>query len=300
MKVLRALVAAGSVLGAYSLCEPYLFRLSTKRVPLAAGTPALTVLHISDTHMRASSKRLRAWLEDLPKLLEATPDLVLATGDLIEDDSGIEPVLECLARIEARLGRFYVLGSHDYYQSQFKPPTKYLDPTTGKHPARRADVDRLQAGLCEDGWIPLLNTTFLLESPYGRIRLAGVDDPYIKRHRTGHIERASEDVLAIGLMHAPDVVGEWFEADFDLVVAGHTHGGQVRIPGIGALVTNSSLPTAFARGLHRIGNGCLHVSPGLGTGRYSPIRFACRPEATLLRLEASATPSAPSRGGTRR
>jgi predicted MPP superfamily phosphohydrolase len=90
-------------------------------------------------------------------------------------------------------------------------------------------------------------------------------------------------------MHAPDVVSEWFLTGFDLVLAGHTHGGQVRIPGIGALVTNCSLPTALAGGLHRIHGGWLHVSPGLGTGKYSPIRFACPPEATLLHLEPART-----------
>jgi predicted MPP superfamily phosphohydrolase len=77
-------------------------------------------------------------------------------------------------------------------------------------------------------------------------------------------------------------------AGFDLVLGGHTHAGQVRIPGVGALVTNSSLPAALGGGLHRIGSGWLHVSPGLGTGRFAPIRFACRPEATLLVLSSSA------------
>ena len=140
----------------------------------------------------------------------------------------------------------------------------------------------------------LVNRTHLLESPHGRIRLAGVDDPYIRRHNTDHIERSDDDVLAIGLVHAPDVVSEWLLAGFDLVVAGHTHGGQVRVPGIGALVSNCSLPNALAGGLHRIGPGWLHVSPGLGTSKFAPIRFACRPEATLLRLrpESDAVPGA--------
>ena len=85
-------------------------------------------------------------------------------------------------------------------------------------------------------------------------------------------------------MHAPDVVSDFALAGFDLVLAGHTHGGQVRIPPFGALVTNSSLPPALARGLSRVGNMWLHVSPGLGTSRFSPARFACPPEATLLQL----------------
>jgi predicted MPP superfamily phosphohydrolase len=287
MKWVRYLLLSGAALGAYAFYEPYLFQLTRKRVAMAPRSPRLSVLHLSDLHMRAGTRRLRAWLEALPKALEEPPDLVLATGDLIEDDSGIDPALESLARVEARLGRFYVLGSHDYYQSQFKSFTKYFEASEHPTTARRADTRRLQEGLREDGWISLINDTFVLESPSGPIRLTGVDDPYIHRHRTDHIERGSDDVLAIGLVHSPDVVSEWFVAGFDLVLAGHTHGGQVRVPGIGALVTNSSLPTALAAGLHRIDGGWLHVSPGLGTGRFAPIRFACRPEATLLLLEPS-------------
>ncbi|MEA2517702.1 MAG: uncharacterized protein QOG16_1540, partial [Actinomycetota bacterium] len=93
-------------------------------------------------------------------------------------------------------------------------------------------------------------------------------------------------VLAIGLAHAPDVVSQWMLQGFDLVFTGHTHAGQVRVPGFGAVVTNSSLPTELAGGLHRVGSGWLHVSPGLGTGRFAPIRFNCRPEATLLEITA--------------
>ncbi|HEX2235177.1 MAG TPA: metallophosphoesterase [Actinomycetota bacterium] len=285
MKLFRVAALTGAALGTYSFVEPMLFRLTTKRVPLPAGAPSLTILHVSDTHMRRRSRRLRAWLETLPKLLEETPDIVVATGDFIDDDGGIDPLLECFARLEARLGRFYVLGSHDYYQSRFDPWTKYFTRSKPRKQSHPADTRKLQDGLHEDGWIPLINTTYVLGSPYGPIRMAGVDDPYLDRHTTDHIERGRDDVLAIGLVHAPDVVSEWLLAGFDLVVAGHTHGGQVRVPGFGAVVTNCSLPASLAAGLHRVGGGWLHVSPGLSASRFSPIRFACRPEATLLRLE---------------
>jgi predicted MPP superfamily phosphohydrolase len=128
----------------------------------------------------------------------------------------------------------------------------------------------------------LTNRSTVVETEWGRLKLAGVDDPYLGRHDVRVIHRDDDDTFAIGLVHAPDVVSEWFLAGFDLVVAGHTHAGQVRVPLYGALVTNCSLPTGLAGGAHRIGNGWLHVSPGLGTGRFSPIRFDCRPEATVL------------------
>jgi uncharacterized protein len=284
MKTVGVAVGAALGLAAYSFYEPFTFRLTTKDLPVAARCPELTILHLSDTHLQSRHHKLRAWLERLPTLLGTPPDLVLATGDMIEDDKGIDPLLTALAPLEARLGLFYVLGSHDYFQPAFKPYTKYLRPPEGRVNAAPADTARLEAGLRARGWISVSNSTHHIDSPHGCIRVAGVDDPFMHRHKTSHIERREEEVLALGLMHAPDVVSQFILAGFDLVVAGHTHGGQVRLPWFGALVTNCSLPRALAGGAHRIGHGWLHVSPGLGTGKYAPIRFACRPEATLLRL----------------
>jgi predicted MPP superfamily phosphohydrolase len=222
--------------------------------------------------------------------LEREPDLILMTGDMIDDDSGITPLLDALSGMEARLGKFYVFGSHDYLHGSFRLPTKYLTGRKTSPGIEPVDTDRMVQGLEAQGWKSLMNTTVLIEDEGHTIRLSGVDDPYMDRHRTEHIARAAHDIVAIGLTHAPDVVSEWFLTGFDLVLAGHTHGGQVRFPLIGALVTNSSLPAALAAGLHEVGSGRLHVSPGLGASRYTPIRFLCRPEATLLRLRPGSRP----------
>ena len=277
------ILTAGAALGLYSLLEPYRFRLNILDVPLHHRGLRLDVLHLSDTHMRAGNKRLQQWLERLPQELNAVPDLVLATGDLIEDDTGIDPVTEALGGLQSNYGCFYVLGSHDYFQSRFQAYTKYF---TGRRPIRapRADTEALEAGLEERGWTPVTNATTSVDTPAGRIRIAGVDDPYIRRHKTDHIRRVPNDDLALGLVHAPDVVSDFALAGFDLVVAGHTHAGQVRLPGLGAVVTNCALPAALAGGLSEVGNTWLHVSPGLGSGRFAPVRLNCRPEATLLRL----------------
>jgi uncharacterized protein len=285
MRPLRTALVAAIGVGAYSLVEPYLYRLAVARLPVNGASPPLTVLHLSDTHMKHRNRRLVAFLRSLPHNVRETPDLVVATGDLIDGDEGIDPLLEALASIRARLGCYYVLGSHDYYSPRFKPLSYFTGPPQGEVKAGPADTARLEAGLGALGWKSLVNTTHVVQTGQGPIRLTGIDDPFLRRHRTDHIARSPDDVVAIGLMHCPDVVSEWFLAGFDLVLAGHTHGGQVRVPGVGALVTNCSLPNALAGGPHRVGGGWLHVSPGLGTGKYSPIRFACRPEATLLCLE---------------
>ena len=284
MKRIRALAGAGLGLTAYALYEPYRFRLTYKQVPVATDFP-LTVLHLSDMHLHRRSSRLTTWLERLPDSLGHPPDIVVCTGDMIEDNEGIEAAIATLNGFPARFGRFYVLGSHDYYVSEFKPYTRYFETSTSPGTTRKADTPRLRDGLERNGWIPLLNTFHVLETPYGKLRFAGVDDPYLKRHRTEHIERSADESLAIALVHSPDVVSEWILAGYDLVLAGHTHAGQVRLPILGAVVTNCSLPSDLAGGLNRVGAGWLHVSPGLGTGKFAPIRLGCRPEATLLELQ---------------
>lgn len=278
-------LAGGAALGAYAFLEPYRYRLTRKKVPIGHGSPSLTVLHVSDTHLAAGDARLLRFLEGLPAEIGFVPDVVAVTGDMIEEDAAIEPLVAALSGIEARIGRFFVYGSHDYYASSGPAYLKYFTGGEISRTAQRRDESPMTDGLQSKGWIDVMNRTEIVTGEHGTIRIAGVDDPYLDRERTDHIERSDRDDLAIALVHAPDVVSEWALNQFDLVLAGHTHGGQVRIPGAGAVVTNCSLPRDLAAGLSRVGSTWLHVSPGLGTGRYTPIRFNCRPEATLLYLD---------------
>jgi predicted MPP superfamily phosphohydrolase len=280
---------AGSGIAAYAAHQARSYRIRSQQVPVPASGTRLTILQISDVHMTGRHRKLAAWLRALAHAIP-TPDVIVASGDLIDDDSGIDPLIDACCRLEAKLGRFYVLGSHDYFQSTVRGFVQSLgklfsirEPST----VRPADTNRLERGLQSCGWISLTNTAHVLPHDAGPVRLAGVDDPFIHRHQTEHIRRSTGDGLAVGVTHTPDVVSEWILAGFDLVLAGHTHGGQVRIPGLGALVTNCSLPSALASGLSQIGSGRLHVSPGLGTSKFSPVRLFCPPEVTLLTLVPS-------------
>jgi len=285
---LRTLALPVLGLAAYSLWEARAYRLVTQDVPVGAGVPPLSILHISDTHLIAGNRKLQAWLERLPDLLGVTPDLVVTTGDMIDHNSGIDPLIKSIEGLQGRLGRYYVLGSHDYYQSTirgfFKGMIRLYKKGGEPVRARYNDTARFEAELAASGWVSLMNTTAFVETSDGRVRLTGIADPFMKLHTTEHIERTPDDAAAIGLVHSPEVVSEWSLAGYDLVLAGHTHGGQVCLPGYGALVTNSSLPARMAAGLSRVGGTWLHVSPGLGTGRFAPVRLARRPEATLLNL----------------
>lgn len=285
---IRTLAFAATAGLTYSALETRSYRLRERRIVVARTAPALTILHVTDSHLTSGSHRLRAWLRDLPEKLDTPPDIAVATGDLIDDNSGIDPLAHALAGLRGRLGSFYVFGSHDYIQSTGAGALRSLAHRySGARPpvaTRLADFERLKARLEDVGWSSLNNDSTTLEHEGRRIRISGVDDPFMNLHTTEHVVREPNDDLAVGLVHAPDMVSEWILAGYDLVLAGHTHGGQVRLPVVGALVTNCSLPSALAGGAHKVGAGWLHVSPGLGTSKFSPIRFLCPPEVTLLRL----------------
>jgi uncharacterized protein len=284
----RTIALACTATAGYAVWETRAYRLAEHRLEVAGRAPALSVLHVSDTHLTAGNRRLTAWLRELPGRLDRPPDIAIATGDMIDDDSGIEPLGELLGPLTGRLGSFYVFGSHDYFQSTPRGALRSLvhrySGSREPRSARYTDTDRLRATLSDAGWTSLNNHSAAFSYEGHRIRVAGVDDPYLKRHKLEHVVREPEDDLAIGLVHAPDIVSEWVLAGYDLVLAGHTHGGQIRLPLAGALVTNCKLPSALAQGPNRVGAGWLHVSPGLGTSRFSPVRFLCPPEVTLLRL----------------
>lgn len=284
------LAGAVGVAAAYPFYETRRYGVDRLDVPVSARAPRLDVLHISDTHFKEGSRRLAGFIRSIPERMQV-PDFVVVTGDLIERDSGIALACDALNALPARRGRFYVLGSHDYYQSKFQSYAKYwLAGGRVRPDAPRADTARLEDRLQAQGWIPLHNRVEMIDLDGSTVRVAGIDDVHLKRHSTAHIGTDRRDDLAIGLVHVPEIVSEWALNSFDLVLAGHTHGGQVRIPGIGAVVTNCELPAGLSAGLSRVGATWLHVSPGLAHGRFAPIRFNCPPRATLLSLRPEPDP----------
>ena len=185
-------------------------------------------------------------------------------------------------------------GSNDYFAPRPKNPARYLFPDTGKRvhgvplPWRE-----LRDAMTAAGWVDANNAEGWLTVGARPIFVRGVDDPHIGRDRLRRGRRArsrSDADFAIGLSHSPEprVLDDFVSDGFRLLLCGHTHGGQLRVPGYGALVSNCGLDPKLARGLHRWGLGLdpawLHVSAGLGTSPYAPVRFACPPEASLLTL----------------
>jgi uncharacterized protein len=275
--------AGASCVGYGILVERDWYRLRRERVEaLAPGQAPLTVLHLSDLHMTAADTRRMAFLE---RLASEPVDLVVLTGDMLGEPAGLGPVLETLGRFRPRLGAVAVLGSNDYFAPRFRNPLTYLmGPSSRRRRSSPGNPWRqLVEGLERLGWTVLANRRGQL----GDIELAGMDDPHIRRDDPDVLVPANGDAstrLRLGVVHSPyrRALDAFAGNGYDLVLAGHTHGGQVCLPGVGALVTNCDLPRDQVRGLSRWGSSWLHVSAGLGTSKYAPFRFACRPEASLL------------------
>jgi len=276
-----------ATVGYAALIERTHWTLRTATLPvLPRGSPSLRVLHVSDLHMMPNQQSKQRWVAELAEL---RPDLVVNTGDNLAHPKGVPGVLRALEPL-LELPGLFVFGSNDYYGPTPKNPLKYLRQRRDKWvkgvPLPWRD---LRAALLERGWLDGTHQRLRLEVAGQSVAVAGVDDPHIGRDRYQTIAGpiAEQVTLKLGLTHSPEPrVLDRFAADgYDLIMAGHTHGGQLRVPCYGALVTNCGLDRSRARGASRWGaHTWLHVSAGLGTSPYAPIRFACPPEASLLTL----------------
>ncbi|SNY04175.1 metallophosphoesterase [Paractinoplanes atraurantiacus] len=280
--------AAGAATFAYaSLVERNLFTLRRFDVPvLEPDAEPLRILHLSDLHMMPDQRRKQAWVAALGG---TDPDLVIVTGDNMADPAAVPGVLRALDPLLEVPGAF-VFGSNDYRGPRWKNPLEYLMPEREYVQGVDLPTEDLRAALVDAGWADLNNARTVQKAGGRSIELAGVDDPHVDRDDypsvAGPISTGAD--LHLGVTHTPaSRVLDAMAADgFELLLAGHTHGGQVCVPFYGALTTNCDLPTSMAKGLHRWpgSDAWLHVSAGLGTHPTAPIRFACRPEASLLTL----------------
>jgi predicted MPP superfamily phosphohydrolase len=292
------LAAAGLLaLGYAAAIERRAFVLRRVEIPvLPPGSRPLRVLHISDAHLTPSQKAKQRWLR---RLADLEPDFVINTGDNIAHRDSVPVVLRSYGELLDMPGVF-VFGSNDYYAPIVKNPFRYFRPKrTEKRFGEKLPWDELRDAFVERGWVDLTNQHGELVVRGQRLAFVGVDDPHLKYDDlaavAGPADRTAD--LAIGIAHAPymRVLDQWNRDGYPLIFAGHTHGGQLRVPGYGALVTNCDLDRKRARGLHHHQVGThqpswLHVSAGLGTSPFAPIRFACRPEATLVTLTTTERP----------
>lgn len=284
-----------------SLVERNRFTVRREVVPvLEPGARPIRILHLSDLHMAPWQSEKQDWVRSLRAL---EPDLVINTGDNLGHADGIDGIQRAFEPFRGIPG-LYVNGSNDYYGPTPKSPfTYFLAPSGGKDNPPLLDTARLEAYFDGLGWHSLNNAVVGLDVAGSPLEFFGVDDPHIDKDRLDILpgllddlreadDTASSDreVTSIGVTHAPyqRVLNSFVTHGAELIIAGHTHGGQVCVPGYGALVTNCDLPRGQASGLslwkHALRAAYLNVSAGLGTSIYAPVRFACKPEAVLLTL----------------
>lgn len=291
---------------AFEARKPTLRRFNVE-VPKRPRLRELNILHISDLHMFEGQAFIARFLADVAAKEQI--DLVVSTGDNLGDEEAVPLLLGALKPLLNKPGAF-VLGSNDYYSPDMKAWTAYLDPSHAEKAiaAKQTKTPNLPwlemvTALTDAGWLDMSNQAENLKVKVtgddGRthdaeVSLIGVDDPHIMRDHMPKPKRKwrKDEALKLALTHSPymRVVEEFSELGADLILAGHTHGGQVRLPVFGALVNNTDMPRLYSRGLHRWHGvtqrvqSWLHISAGLGTSKYAPIRFACRPEVSLIRV----------------
>jgi predicted MPP superfamily phosphohydrolase len=277
-----AVLIAGLLCVAYGVfVERTWFRLGRYRLDIlpAGSEGTVSVLHLSDLHVVRRDRRKLAFLRSLPPA-----DLTVITGDVLGEPEAVEVAVRALRPLRGRLASYVVLGSNDYFAPR---PLNYL-AYFAKRRKRRVGIRGRSGDLLrlleEDGWELLRNVRAEAALDGAPIEVVGMDDPHIHRHDLRVARRRSPGRFGLAFVHAPDPAPELAALGWDLILSGHTHGGQVRLPVVGALVSNSTIPTRLCMGLSSLGRSFLHVSPGLGTSKYAPFRFLCRPEATLLEL----------------
>lgn len=239
----------------------------------------LRVLHISDIHFAPSQKAKAKFLYELSQL---KPDLVVNTGDNLGHSQAINPLLLALEPLMEFPGVF-VNGSNDYSSPKLTNPLRYLaGPSKVENRERDLDTSRMIREFENAGWLNLNNQTGTLSIKNQSIDFVGVDDPHLGLDKTPQIQ--SENLIAVA--HAPylRVLDSFANLGAKLIFAGHTHGGQLCLPGGKALITNCDLPTSQAQGVSKHKDSWLQVSGGMGANIYTPVRLFCPPSATLLTI----------------
>jgi predicted MPP superfamily phosphohydrolase len=271
---------------------PMAYKVRTSTLPLLPkGSRDIKVLHFSDLHLTPNKKREIADIKSFPEL---KPDLVISTGDFIAHKDSVKTVIAALDEL-LNLPGLFVFGSNDYYAPQFKNPLSYLRKDNGERKlGNKLPWQSLQKQLVKRGWQDLNHNKVKLKVNGVVIEARGTDDAHLElddyRQVEGKVSKAAD--LALGVTHAPyeRVLAAMAQDKLDLIFAGHTHGGQIRLPWFGgskSLTTNCDLENWRSRGVTKVNNEpWLNVSAGMGMSPFAPIRFACPPEVSLITLTA--------------
>lgn len=272
------LAAAGGGFAYSRWMEPYLpvvERLAVRLPRLGADLAGRRVVHLSDLHIGAGIPT-DFFIQQMKRVQALRPDLVLFSGDFHTNPSPPEreDIVRLLRELRPPLGTFACLGNHDYAAYRADPHA-----IRGRSRTIAAWAEEMLAAA---GVRTLRNASHVVECGRARLQLVGLEDMWSGLYdRETAFARVDRTLPTIVLSHNPDTIADLQRQPCDLVLCGHTHGGQVRLPGVGALILPVRL-RQYDMGLFTVGKSLLYVNRGLGTLR--GIRFNCRPEIAEMTL----------------
>ncbi|MDP3920259.1 MAG: metallophosphoesterase [Candidatus Omnitrophota bacterium] len=245
---------------------------------------SLKVLHLSDIHFAG---KIRALDQFFDRIAAEDVDLVFLTGDVIDHEKGIPSCVENLKKLKPRIGKYAVFGNHDYYNYRLSDCFKHHFPGQGV-PESLNPIERLAEGYADAGVHLLKNETVEILNGRTPLLIHGLDDPTTgKANLRTTMKNFDPEKINLLLTHTIDVFLDIGEGEIDVSFSGHSHGGQVRMPYYGAVLTHTMMGRAYAAGIIRHQGATCVVSRGMGSSRYTPVRFLCRPEALLIEIHGS-------------
>ncbi|MBI4335526.1 MAG: metallophosphoesterase [Candidatus Omnitrophica bacterium] len=262
-----------------------------------ARFPNLDILHLSDFHLRGPNAALEKALRR--ETAGRRYDLAFLTGDLVDEKRGLAPFMEYSSLIKARYGTFAVWGNHDRERLGLRHFFIFTENSVDSVP-KSAIREELQSRMTGKEIRILSDGLEVIAVGSHKVHIVGLDvmigvDRLQNWHRykdridriKGLLSAIPRGDLTIVLSHAPDIIEKLRGLKIDVMFTGHTHGGQIRLPFFGPLIAWSPFQRKYNRGLYEYNGGWLHVNPGLGTSRFTPVRFNCPPEISLVRIEGA-------------
>ena len=303
------LLCGGLLLGLYATqLEPYRPALRRIRVGVPPEWPRLSILHLSDLHVRTGGDRLYRAQEHFLRSVPSTPDLVCVTGDVCEQLVDAPRVAALLDLIRPRVATLVVLGNHEH-DARMPGSLRRTLHTGWRWLAQLASwllgdrvrsagagkADAIAEALGAAGLRVLMNEGVRLDVDQRSLWVAGSDSIWGGRAHAAAALRGQQDgEPCLGLVHEPEGAPALIARGAAVALAGHTHGGQVALPRVGAPYTPYTLRAdpriRIAAGPQRLGRGVLHISAGLG--HTTPLRLNCPPEATWIECVPAAAPAA--------
>lgn len=245
--------------------EPEALETTHTKIDILPGNGKITLVQLTDFHIGENAGRIEQIKETVNAL---NPDIIVLTGDYVNDNEAGIKNLKGLMELKAG-AKYAVLGNHDYGLWSFAPVLK-----------NEKLADKVEEKLEEMGFVVLRNEIEKIEINGYELQIIGLDDVWAGKSEYRKIkDKINETIPTILLSHQQDAV-ENFNVDADLVLSGHTHGGQIVLPFIGSLPKLFGFKGKYPSGLHREKNYWIYVSKGVSG---SP-RFLCRPEITVLEL----------------